>query len=62
MTRWGETSMSGINSAINNSVPFNTIRNKTSIWRQFQNFCSYRKYEFGENTTTAQLCEIPGLA
>lgn len=55
MSRFGSDSLSNIDLAIEKSIPYNTLRTHTSIWKQFMTFCKAKNYELMENTTLEQL-------
>lgn len=54
MNRFGNVSESKINAAVENSVPLNTQKTHTSIWKQFMEFCQAKNYQLLQITTTGQ--------
>lgn len=55
MNRFGNVSESKINAAVENSVPLNTQKTHTSIWKQFMEFCQAKNYQLLQTTTTGEL-------
>jgi hypothetical protein len=56
--RWGSASSEDIKQAVSASVPKNTIKTKSYIWKQFTEFCEARKYELYATATTDHLNNI----
>lgn len=58
MSRFGTASMQEIDKSIEDLTPENTKRSKNSIWKQFEEFCSEKKYVLEAQTTPENLANI----
>lgn len=56
--RFGDASIDEINSNIDQSVPENTKRTNSSIWKQFSYFCKCRNYQLTETSAEEDIAEI----
>ena len=51
MNRFGEHFETEIDSLVEGTTPINTIKTKTSIWKQFSSFCDANGYILTEHQT-----------
>ena len=56
--RFGISSVHEIDKNIANLVPLNTQKSRSSAWKQFESFCSERKYCLNGDTTIEELSRI----
>lgn len=58
MSRFGNVSNEQITKNIEKLIPQSTKNTKSSIWRQFIEFCHVRQYQLLENTSLQELADI----
>lgn len=58
MNRFGEQSIETIDETIKETEPLNTQKSKSSIWRQFSDFCDAKKYCISQSTSEEELATI----
>ncbi|CAH1112248.1 unnamed protein product [Psylliodes chrysocephalus] len=58
MERFGVFDKNSIEKAVKSLVPTNTVRSKNSIWAQFTQFCTVRKYTLDAHTSEGELNNI----
>lgn len=58
MSRFGKDSLEVIKTEVDNLIPSNTKRSKSTIWKQFLAFCEERKYKIEEQTSVVELARI----
>lgn len=58
MSRFGKISTEQITKNIEKSIPQSTKNTKSSIWRQFMEFCQIRNYELSEITPLQNIADM----
>ena len=59
MSRFGNDNASVIKTQVQKLVPENTVKFKSSVWKQFCEFCAEKKYSINDcSTAITQLAEI----
>lgn len=57
-SRFGSFSIDSIVESVQKSTPLNTIKTKSYIWKQFQEFCAAGEHHINKTTTLPQLNAI----
>ena len=58
MSRFGQDTFESIKNEVDNLIPTNTKKSKSTIWNQFLAFCAERKYNIEKETSVVELAVI----
>lgn len=58
MQRFGEFSINSIDENIIDSIPINTVKNHSFVWKQFIDFCKVRNYTLNGETSLENIANI----